>query len=98
MKSGSPKVFAALADRPTAGSSFADEGMIMVLAVVGPARGKADRSETGTAHQGVKEIVTTCFENGKGGKGVGGSRRLHENVAIPTSDQLVLRRLGMDPS
>jgi hypothetical protein len=76
-----PKVFAALADRPTAGTSFADEGMIMVLAVSAPARAEADRSETGTIHQEVKEIVATRLENGKGGKRVCGVGRLHENVA-----------------
>jgi hypothetical protein len=81
IKVGAPKVFAALADRPAAGASFAHKGMIVVLAVVTPARAKADRSEAGAAHQEVEEIFAACFENGKGGKGVSGIGGLHENVA-----------------
>jgi hypothetical protein len=46
IKVRAPKAFAALADRPTTGSSFADEGMIMVLAVIATAGAKTDRSET----------------------------------------------------
>lgn len=75
-----PKIFAALADRPTTGASFTDEGMVMVLTVVAPARAETDRAETGTVHQEVEEIVAASFENGKSGKGVGGIGRLHEDV------------------
>jgi hypothetical protein len=94
IKVRAPEVFAALADRPTTGTGFADKRMIMVLAVVAPARAEADRSETGTAHQEVEEVVATRLENSKGGEGVGGIGRLHENVAHAESRPVGFEETG----
>jgi hypothetical protein len=64
IKVRAPKLLVTLTDRSRTGADFADKGMIMVLAIVAPARAKANRSEAGAVHQEVEEIVATRFENG----------------------------------
>jgi hypothetical protein len=47
---GSPKITAILADGPTAGDGFTDEGVEVVLAISAFARPKADRAQASSCH------------------------------------------------
>ena len=76
-----PDVFTTLTNRPAASRSFADKRVVMMFAVVTSTGAKTDGAKAGAAHQAIEEVFAACFEDGKGGEGVGGVGRLHEDVA-----------------
>ncbi len=96
IEESSPKEFFILRDSPAAASSFANERVEVTLLLGAFPRVKSDWAQTGTAHGDIKVADAVGAQSLQGANRYGESSGCMRIQPMPSADQSVLRKHGLD--